>query len=147
MRVADLAVLVGDHPGHLPVFLGSIAVTGLETMGGRIRRDVMGSSFLHLPDRPRDEIVTPSTTTADDAGRLPMMKARDLGRALAALDPDTEMFIDGEAVDGIIARRGRVSGGNREHRFSPDGVGGRDLVLAFTRWTELSDGTRHLVPF
>lgn len=147
MRVADLAVLVGNHPGHLPVFLGNMAVTGLERLGGRIRRDMMGASFLHLPDRPRDEIVTPSTTTADDAGRLPVLKARDLGRALAALEPDTEMFIDGQAVDGVVARRGRIAGANREHRFSPDGIGGRDLVLAFTHWTELSDGTRHLVSF
>lgn len=146
MRVADLAVLVGSQPAHVLVFLGNIPVTGLETLGGRIRRDVMGSSFLHLPERPRDEVVTPSTAT-DDAGQLPVMKARDLGRALAALDPDTEMYIAGEAVDGVVARHGRIIGGGRGTRFAPDGVGGRDMVLCFTHWTELSDGTRHLVPF
>ena len=147
MRIGDLITLLEARPGHLPVFLGGDPVTGLVAIGGRIRRDVMGSTFTALPERPRDEVVSPSVAVADDTGALPVLKARDLLRLLAALEPDVEMFVKEEPVEGIDDRRGRIRSDGGRRRFTSDPVGGRDVVLAFTRWTELSDGTRHLVAF
>lgn len=147
MRTGDLIVLLAARPGHLPVFLKGEPVTGIDAIGGRIRRHVMGDTFLPLPERPRDEVLVPSTATADAEGPLPGLKVRDLHRLLASRDPATEMFIDGEPVDGLHDRRGRMAESGGRRRFTPDPIGGRDVVLTFTRWTELSDGTRHLVAF
>lgn len=147
MRISNLTTLLRARPGHLPVFLRDKPVTGVETVAGRIRRSVMGSSFLVLPDKPRDEVITPATTCSDEQGRLPILRTRDLIGMLAAHDQDREMFIDEEPVDGFEEQRGRITTSGQEKRFAPDAVGGRQVTLAFTRWMELSDGTRHLIAF
>jgi hypothetical protein len=147
MRIGDLAVLLDARPAHLAVFLRDTPVTGLTGLSGRIRRDVMGSTFSEMPDKPRDEVLTPDVAVNDETGRLPVLKARELRRLLDLHDPETELFIDGDPVDGLDERRGRISMRNGRPSFRSDPVGGRDVVLTFTRWTELSDGTRHLVAF
>ena len=138
MQASDLANLLTGFAGDLRLVINDLAVTSIETATGRIRRDIMTTSFLEMPDKPRDTVLVPCSSIG------PAMTVRE-AVALLSLPghADLPIFIHGEAVHGVemVQRRLDAQTGRYPHARRSRKT---DDMVTFVHWTELSDGHQAL---
>jgi len=144
MPKEDVLTLLARCPGHLEVFLGGMPVTGVE-VAVDIASDEEGDASQGAV-RADDVVAMPSILRRGPTGRLRCLKVRNLIMLLSCWTEATGFIIGGRGIDGVRIRAGRVVNDGNRRRFEPDAVGGRDVVLTFTRLMDFSDGSRHLVP-
>ena len=132
MKTQDAIAALKHMNGRLPVVINTKAVTRVAVEHGRIRRDLMSTTFREMPDKPRDAAVVLHAGPGD------AMSVKDIVASLGACE-DLELFVNGEQVSGFEVAHRRMDGTRTLYlRSASPNV---DVVTP-TQWSEGSDGER-----
>lgn len=134
MNAHDLAGRLKTFTGHLGIVINDMAATTIETASGRVRRDVMFTSFREMPDKPRDTVIVLR------AGIGPAITVKQAIDFLSQPEhADVPVFINGEPVAGFEPTSRRLNPKTGRHVLTQGGRGS-DAMVSPVHWSELSTG-------